>query len=392
MLMPHPRLRYITTKVSKLLSSSPVVSLQGPRQSGKSFLARELLKGKFPNIVYKTFDKMADQNLARSNPETFLRMSEDRAPCVIDEAQKVPEIFDAIKLLVDEKRTPGRFLLLGSTEFSHRSRIRESLTGRMGSIRLFPFTISESLHLDIEAERWTFKGYKKSRVTKNEFLRYLKRGGMPGIFSQRENEIRKQYCKDWLELTWARDIHQIPKIRGDSSIARDILFALAQVDVPDISSVARKLNTSGRKIQSQIEILESLFVIHKIEPHPIGAGKNRYYLCDTSFVESLGGTFQRQLETTLYQNFFATKEFFNTNDNRAYFYTTSRGSTIDLIYQIQNTTYAVKFHKTEGFDKRNIAVLQALRNKWEGSLELILLGSTRATIDSVEMYPWEAVV
>jgi predicted AAA+ superfamily ATPase len=277
--MPHHRDRFILPIVVKRVKSSPVTTIQGARQTGKSFLVRELLKKSFSKLEYRTFDSAIEQRFAFTNPEVYLR-SQEALPFVIDEAQKVPQIFDAVKLIVDEARKPAQFILTGSTEFSHKSKIRESLTGRMTSVRIFPLSTSESIQLPFEAFRWNFTSKLKPRIGKSELLRYLACGGLPGIFSVRNSETRNQYLSDWLELTWSRDIHQIKSSGADSSLCRDILFSLASVEVPDIYNVAKQLRFSTRAIQKQINILETLFVLNRIQPHRLGAGKDRYFIFD----------------------------------------------------------------------------------------------------------------
>jgi predicted AAA+ superfamily ATPase len=117
-----------------------VIAIQGARQSGKIFLVRELLSPELPTSSYVIFDRPADRELAESASESFLEKYAASAPLIIDEAQKVPKIFDTIKFLVDLQRRPGKYLLLGSTEFSKKTLIRESLTGRISTVRMFPLT------------------------------------------------------------------------------------------------------------------------------------------------------------------------------------------------------------------------------------------------------------
>src|SRR3989338_7269409 len=141
--MPHSRSRLAITILLKRLKFTPVVAIQGARQTGKSFLVREILAKQITSSGYVSLDDKSKQALAQESPQTFLASMSDFKPAIIDEAQKSPALFDAIKLLVDKNRRTGSFLLLGSTEFSLLQNIRESLTGRMGRIRLYPMTFWE---------------------------------------------------------------------------------------------------------------------------------------------------------------------------------------------------------------------------------------------------------
>lgn len=104
--MPHQRKRYISPILIDKLRFSPVVAIHGARQTGKRFLVRELLAPELPESSYVTFDRSADRELAVNASEAFLEKYSASAPLIIDEAQKVPEIFDAIKFLVDRQRRP----------------------------------------------------------------------------------------------------------------------------------------------------------------------------------------------------------------------------------------------------------------------------------------------
>ena len=125
--MSHSRKRYIIEFFFKKLAFSRVVTIQGCRQSGKSYLAKNLLLELLPECLYLTFDQKSLKTFAQDNPESFLSKYKDSSPLIIDEAQKVPDIFDAIKFEVDQNSQPGQYVLLGSTEFSKLLKILNHL-------------------------------------------------------------------------------------------------------------------------------------------------------------------------------------------------------------------------------------------------------------------------
>ncbi len=108
---------------------------------------------------------------------------EDKKPLIIDEAQKVPVIFDAIKYSVDERRIPGKFIILGSTEFSKLMLVRESLTGRVSKACLYPFTLAESRHATFDSINRAKSLNHSPKIGRVDLLRFLVRGGFPGIFT-----------------------------------------------------------------------------------------------------------------------------------------------------------------------------------------------------------------
>ena len=114
-----------------------VVAITGPRQSGKTTLAQTT----FPNKEYVSFDDEQKRTIAKQNPHDFLLAYPNGA--IIDEAQKVPEIFDAIKIIVDKNFQAGKFILTGSSQFRLKENISDSLAGRIGLINLLPLSINE---------------------------------------------------------------------------------------------------------------------------------------------------------------------------------------------------------------------------------------------------------
>lgn len=389
--MAHIRKRYLTSQIISRLKISPVVAIQGARQTGKSLLARELLQEKISLMVYKTLDKKADRDFAISNPDSFVAQHDDKELFVIDEVQKAPELFDAIKASVDENRKPGRFLLLGSTEFSLLQRIRESLTGRMSRVRLYPFTIAES-RKDARFIDWNFHDIKKSgagRCGRSDLMKYLERGGMPGFFSIRENEVRNQMMKDWLDLTVQRDLMQIPKLKLDPDLAYLILENLALLHEPTAAEVAKSLAVDTRKVQSHLKAMASLFIITPLEPHLQSSGKERWYLLDTAFVKLLGGNFHRQLQTWLLNEILVTNSLRKTPRKINYF-RNSKGSIIDFILSEEKLKVAIQIFGRESVYDRDLNLLRSFDNKFPGSVLLALSGAHQNhPKENLFVRPWE---
>ena len=295
--MAHKRDRLITALALKSLKAFPVLILQGARQTGKSYLSREILAKSVPHSTYITLDKQSDREFATKNPDSFLSQRADNELMIIDEAQKAPALFDAVKLKVDERKSPGQFLLLGSTEFSRLSRVRESLTGRAGRIRLFPLNLAEACSKDISFGSQTKLIQFKAPASRQELVRHLARGGFPGIFSARSLDLWEQHMGAWIDLTVERDIHMFPKFELEPDIARRLLQLIARIEEPTLANLAKLVSVSARRVESYLKVLKELFVIHPLQPHHLGTGKTLWYLCDTGLATFLGANFERQLET-----------------------------------------------------------------------------------------------
>src|SRR3989338_1259468 len=179
--------RHITARVLEALADTPVVLLNGPRQAGKSTLAQEVASHEHP-ARYLTLDDATTLAAARSDPEGFLAGFE--GPIVIDEIQRAPELFLAIKAQVDRDRRPGRFLITGSADVLLLPNLAESLAGRIEILTLWPFSQGE-----IEKVRECFIDVIFSRAIPRrqypkhswpEIIRRILRGGYPEILSRPE--------------------------------------------------------------------------------------------------------------------------------------------------------------------------------------------------------------
>lgn len=373
----------------KKLSYFRVVGMQGARQCGKSYLSRELLTKHCSDLIYRTFDQPSVLDFATGHPESFLDQYSGASPLVIDEAQKCPRIFDAIKFLVDQNQRPGQFLLLGSTEFSKKNLIRESLTGRIGLMRLYPMTCAETLQKNIGKK---FPIDSHSQIGRADLLRYLNCGGMPGICFVRSNQEREEQIKAWLDTTVNRDLALIPKLKLNPDLAFSILQSIATLEEPTAGSIAKKLKRDSRTINTHISALSMLYVIHSLAPHSSGTGKPIYFLCDVAFTQYLGGSFERQLQTMLLQELIAKNEYLNNGSSQISFYRTTKGSFVHFIVENRNASIlAIKILFEEKLDRRELEVLKAFSKKNEENCRIVALAPIKEhlKVDGIEIYPWE---
>jgi predicted AAA+ superfamily ATPase len=389
--MAHLRNRYGLNLIKKRLAYSPILAIQGPRQCGKSFLAKRILAEDRKDAVYRTFDQSGERNLAQKSPESYLAQYADAHPLIIDEAQKSPDIFDALKLSVDSNRRPGRFIILGSTEFSRLNLIRESLTGRMSRVRLYPFTLAESRHTVFDKRNYTSSLNNTPRATRKELMLYLNRGGFPGIFTANNQAYRRSLLKDWIDLTVERDIHTFPRIKADSSLARTVLEGIAQLEHPDLPNLARFCGRDSRIVARHLELLLTLFVIIKLEPHQLSTGKPIYFLCDVALVQICGGDLRKTLQTFALLELLAKNEYAETERRYSYF-RNHKGSVIDIIESEHNKLTAIKILQDETVDTRQFSLLTALKLKVP-NLRLLALGPSTYELKNlgVKVLPWEAV-
>ncbi len=359
--MPHPRNRFILPSVVKKLKYTPVLAIQGARQTGKSFFVRELLSNKISSARYITFDQDSAKEFARNDIESFMAKYEGEHPLIIDEAQKVPAVFDAVKYAVDKNRIPGSFILLGSTEFSKLLQIRESLTGRVSKVRFFPLTLREAHQLEAGNSSLPFYLSEHAKINRKALLDHLEQGGLPGVFAVRSAEQKQEAIQDWLELTIHRDIHQFPKIKIESELCLKILRKIAELSEPSAGKVAKALRVDLRKIKTYLSVLETLFVITGISPLTGSTGKTLYYLFDVGIAHFLASDLQRQLETLFLQEYMAKRSFSGKSriERQIYYYRTSHGSRISFVEENKNALYAIQIFARQPKKKIDFSILEA---------------------------------
>jgi len=380
--MPHLRNRAILPKLLKILTFFPVVAIQGARQTGKSVLARELLSKELKNSSYVTFDDFHTRKEASESPRTFLTGKKDASPFIIDEAQMVPEIFNAIKFQVDQQRIPGSYLLLGSTEFSKLAKIRESLTGRLGRIRLYPLTLRETCNNNHHA------------LTQEDVQRYLKNGGMPGIFSIREDEAKTSLFDDWIDLVVRRDIHEFKTVRLEGDICREILRLCCELEAPTQAELARKLHVSTRSTQKHLEALTELFVLQKLLPHPLGTGKPIFLPLDTGIAHHLGAPLLKRLQIWVMNERLAHNTYFESKRSTFYYYSSKAKTRIHLIEsRADRTEIAYQCFDRETIKKTDAVLMQSFLTKNPKAQGMVLAPLLEPTDRlGISFRPWCSLV
>jgi len=262
--------RIAENALKRLASQFPVVGITGPRQSGKSTLA----KMTFPNKQYLSFDDKTLREIASSNPKDFLLAFPDGA--IIDEAQKVPEIFDAVKYYVDsEKSEPGKYILTGSSQFKLKENMSDSLAGRVAFLKLLPFTIEE---------------LKSNKIlAKNPYEAMIK-GNYPPLHDVRRNFIPEDWFENYIETYLDLDVKEHINISNLSLFKKFIqICATLSGQMLSMDSISRNLGVSAPTVKLWLSILESSYIIHFLEPDFNNLGKSlvktpKMYFIDTGLL------------------------------------------------------------------------------------------------------------
>jgi hypothetical protein len=316
--MPHLRNRAAVAPLLRLSKLWPVIGLAGLRQVGKSTLIRDLLK--ISNFV--TLDDDDVKTDAQNAPKVFL--AKYPRPLVIDEIQKVPKLFDAIKSEVDRKRIPATFFITGSQSFSAGDLSRESLTGRIGTLKLYPLTLRESLG-------------SKATLGIDLFVKGMIRGGLPVPMFLRDDESRRLYWDGWLETTLIRDLSRAYGKGYDLDFARLILKELSEQLASGRYVTVSQFSKDSRKVTKYLRAMESNFMLNRLPCHEKGVGLDHWLMGDSGLAAHLMGQRYHTEEATLtlarhsiYNEIAAGREY-QLRKNSITYFKSARGEPIDFV-------------------------------------------------------------
>ena len=371
----------------RLASQFAVVGITGPRQSGKSTLA----KMTFPEKRYISFDDKTIRKLAASNPKDFLLASPDGA--IIDEAQKVPEIFDAVKYHVDQGSfTPGKFILTGSNQFNLKQNMTDSLAGRAAFLKLLPFSIGE---------------LKDENLLSNNVYENILKGFYPPLHDTAKHfspdDWFNSYVDTYLDLDVESQINY-----SNLSVFKKFIQICATYSGQRLSmeSIARGIGVSAPTVKQWLSILESSFIIHFLEPDTQNLGKalvkspKLYFvdsglLCHLLRIESVEELILHPNKGAIVETF-ALAELLKSRLNQGKqhnltYYRDQKGFEVDIIADWKHT-FAIEIKSTiepEQNLSKNTRDYLALRGDDGTRGAVFYLGDLTCTINGIDYVSWK---
>jgi len=281
--------RNITPIIYELLEDFRIVAINGPRQSGKTTLSKEIAKEL--NMDYYTFDNEATRLTAQSNPIPFIEQL-SKKPSVIDEIQMVPEVISALKISVDEHNKSGMFLLTGSADLFKMSSIKESLAGRMVSISLFPLSYFEMNGSSENIIDMLFNGditaFDFKRMSYEKMVEQMVTGGFPSV-QGKSSRSQESWFESYIEARIEKDLSLVKKISQENkSEINKLLRILASMtsNLLKYSSLSKHLNIKDMTVKSDIEILEALFLVKRLNPYFTNRGKREIKAPKIQFIDT----------------------------------------------------------------------------------------------------------
>jgi len=313
--------RAATSKVQFLAQQFKAVAIIGPRQSGKTTLAKYV----FPEKTYVNFENPDTRLFATEDPRGFLSNYPDGA--IFDEAQRVPALFSYLQQILDESLTNGLFIITGSNNFLLQESISQSLAGRVAYLTLLPLTLDE---IGVQ------------HTTCNE---WLVRGAYPGLYKEAidPNTWYANYIRTYIE----RDVRLVKNINNLLSFERFVRLCAGRVgQLLNMQSLAIEVGVDAKTINTWMGILEMTFVAFRLQPYHKNFNKRlvkmpKLYFYDTGLAAALLGIENsRQLELNpfrgaLFENFVILdliKQRFNqAKSSNLFFWRDSAGNELDVL-------------------------------------------------------------
>lgn len=315
--------RLLTPSLKRLATQYPVITLTGPRQSGKTTLCRTV----FNSYDYVSLEDLSQRSFAIDDPRGFL--GQFKQNIILDEIQRTPDLLSYIQGIVDKNQQPGQFILTGSQQFEVSNAINQSLAGRTAVLKLLPFSYTELYPTG----------------TKPEVMNVLYQGFYPRIYDKNLNptEALSFYLNTYVE----RDLLSLINLKNLSLFEKFLRICATQIGrLTNYSRLANDCGVTQNTIKEWLSILETSYIIFQIQPHFENFRKrltksSKLYFYDVGLASYLLGITDplhvqsNPLRGELFENFivceFLKNRFNHVKNNNLYFFRDQAGNEVDLI-------------------------------------------------------------
>lgn len=376
--------RIILNRLLAISKKIPILTITGPRQSGKTTLA----KMTFPEYRYVSLENPDNLDFALSDPKGFLNTYGQKI--IIDEAQYAPKLFSYIQTIVDEKNENGLYVLTGSQNFLLHAKISQSLAGRVIIFNLLPFSYDE---------------IKGTKYKIDKLSQLIVKGFYPRIYDSDLNpaDWYQSYIQTYLE----RDVRQLLNV-GDINSFRKFLRVCAGRcgQVLNLSSIGNDLGISYQTVKKWLSVLEQSYIVYFLQPYSENFNKRvikspKLYFYDTGLACSLLGlnspeSFElHYLKGGIFESFVISelvKSKFNSgSSNELFYWKDLNGHEIDCIITDGKGTKAIEIKVSETIKSeffKNLYHWNELDSLKNNNLNLVYGGNENQVRESVNVYGW----
>ena len=337
--------REITKKLLEISNYYQIITVTGPRQSGKTTLIKDVFK-ELPYVLLETPDI---RQRAQEDPKSFL--SNYSKGAIFDEIQNVPELFSYLQGIIDEN-SAIKFVLSGSQNFLLLEKVNQTLAGRTGILKLLPFSTDElkdSNHWNENPLEFVFKGM---------YPRIYDRGIPPELF-----------YSDYIQTYVERDVRSIKNIGSLSNFSRFLSLCAGRIgQLLNIDSLASDVGIATNTAKEWLSILEASYIIYTLKPHHKNFNKRlvkrpKLYFYDTGLacnllhINSVNELDMHFAKGNLFENFILTellkKRFNNAKTSNLYFWRDHHGKEIDCIIEKANSLIPIEIKSSKTYQKEH---------------------------------------
>lgn len=336
--------RELQSTIIDMAKKMPIISITGPRQSGKTTLAKVC----FPDYDYYNLENPSILERAKMDPQSFL--TRHSKGIIIDEVQLFPELFSYIQVISDENKKDGEFILTGSQNFLLLQKIAQSLAGRVYITHLLPLSISE---------------LKNTNYWQEDSNHYLFNGFYPRIYEKDINPTF--YFPSYIQTYVERDVRQIVNISNTSIFQKFMKIVAGRVgQLINFNNISNELGVDQKTVKSWFSILEASFIVFFLQPHHKNFNKRivktpKLYFYDTGLASNLLGIQDEYsidnhwAKGALFENLIIL-EMLKSNLNKGlqpklYFWRDNTGNEIDCIEERGEDIYSYEIKSSKTIQK-----------------------------------------
>jgi len=350
--------RTLSGKLSALAKKFPVVSIMGPRQSGKTTLSKKV----FENHDYVSLEEPNEREFAIADPKGFLRRF--TGGVILDEIQRAPDLLSYIQGIVDREDSPGRFIMTGSQQFHLMEKVSQTLAGRVAIVYLLPLSLNELLGQPAPDPYELDMLPKKKKMPPFSLEEMLYKGLYPRIHDKglEPHDWLSAYYRTYVE----RDVRDVANIGNLDAFQRFVRLCAGRTgQLLNLSSLASDCGISHTTARHWISILQAGFIIHLLTPHYANFSKRiikspKIYFLDTGLlcyllrIREPGDISVHPLKGAIFENF-VFSEIYKSFAHRGelpplYFWRDRTGHEVDIVVDTGKRLVPVEIKSAETID------------------------------------------
>ena len=379
--------RELAAKLKSAVKKFPIVGIVGPRQSGKTTLAKSV----FPEYRYVNLEEPDVRQFAQDDPRGFLEIYSVRT--IIDEVQRVPDLFSYLQAHVDRNKESGQYILTGSQNFSLMEKISQSLAGRISLFNLPPLSYTELI---------------KAKIKFSDYSEYIIKGGYPRVFSKKikPSDWYPNYIQTYIE----RDLRNMQNLTDLGTFQIFVKLCAGRVgQTVNLSSLGQDAGISHNTVKQWLSLLQAGFIIFFLPPYFKNFNKRlvkapKLYFLDTGLATwLLGIENNNQLKQhfalgNLFENWiileYLKNRFNSGKSTNTYFWRDKTGHEVDLLTVSEGKLSAVEIKSGKTFNRNYIDNINYLNKVSKEKIDknfIIYGGETDQIRNNLLIYGWKSL-